>query len=125
MRSVFKFPGGEFHPNFKLNEDLRRQHVIDPQLERWAQEAALGAREIAVRVAFDQGDYFASIHAGLATNRRGLAVGRISAPDFKALWIERGWQTSTGRQVKGRNVLRRGLRKTGLRVRSSRRAPST
>jgi hypothetical protein len=128
MRSVFKVPNGEFHPNLKLNEDMRRDHQFDQELDHLANLAALGAKEIALRVAFDRGDYFSSIHAGLGNNRRGLVVGRVSATDFKAHWIERGHRivTRDGRvvgQAKPKNVLARGARRAGLRVRSRRRLP--
>jgi hypothetical protein len=125
VRSVIRFKGGEFHPNFKLGDDLRRQHQVDPHLARLANEAALGAREVALRVAFDQGDYFGSISGGLDTNRRGLAVGRVVATDFKALWIERGHRiiardgTEVGR-ARPKNVLARGARRAGLRFRRAR-----
>ena len=122
MRSVMRFPGGEFHPNVQLNRDLRRQHELDQELAQLAELAALGAREVAVRVAYDQGDYFSSIHGGLGANRNGLVVGRVSADDYKAHWVERGWTTRSGTVVKGRNVLRRGARRAGLRVRAGRRA---
>lgn len=144
MRSVFRFAGGEFHPNFKLNADLRRQQVLDPELKRLADLAALGAREVAVRVAFDRGDYFGSIRGTLATNRAGLPVGRVVADDFKANWIEYGYRTIRGQGsrsgalgrrtrirnlsggaelgfVRGRKPLARGARKAGLRVRPRRR----
>lgn len=141
MRSVYKFPGGEFHPNFQLNRDLRQQHVLDGELKRLADLAALGAREVAVRVAFDQGDYFGSIRGQLATNRRGLPVGRVVADDFKANWIEYGYRTIRGQGtggrgsrtrirnlsgdadlgfVKGRKVLAKGARRAGLPVRARR-----
>jgi hypothetical protein len=125
MRSVFRLKGGgEFHPNVQLNRDLRQQGVLDDELRRLAELSALGAREIAVRVAFDQGDYFRSIHAGLGRNRNGLTVGRVSADDFKADWIERGYTHESGKRIPGRNVLRRGARRAGLRVRGRRRAAS-
>jgi len=122
MRSVFRLPGGEFHPNVQLNRDLRQQHVLDDELRRLAELSALGAKEIAVRVAFDEGDYFRSIHGGLGVNRKGLTVGRVSADDWKAHLIEAGWTTQSGTHVKGKNVLRRGARRAGLRVRGRRRA---
>ena len=128
MRSAFKFAGGEFRPNFKLNRDLRKQHTLDDVLGRLAGLAALGAREIAVRVAYDRGDYYGSIRGGLGLSRRGLTVGRVSAGDFKANWIENRYRlvTRSGRvvgTVKGRNVLRRGARRAGLRVRPAKRGP--
>ena len=122
MRSVFRLPGGEFHPNVQLNRDLRQQHVLDDELRRLAELSALGAKEIAVRVAFDEGDYFRSIHGGLGVNRKGLTVGRVSADDVKADWIERGYTQHPGRRIPGKNVLRRGARRAGLRVRGRRRA---
>lgn len=145
MRSVFRIPGGEFHPNVQLGRDIRQQGTMDEELRQLAELAALGAKEIAVRVAFDQGDYFQSIHGGLGTNRNGLTVGRVSADDFKAHWIESGYRTIRGQGVKsgdrgrrtrirnlesgadlgfvkGKNVLRRGARRAGLRVRGRRRA---
>lgn len=126
MRSVFRFDGGEFHPNFRLNADLRREHTLDGELQRLAQEAALGARELAFRVAYDSGDYYRSIRGGLATNRRGLPVGRVAASDFKAHWIERGHRkvTVNGRVfgfAPGKQILARGGRRAGLRVRGRRR----
>lgn len=122
MRSVFRLPGGgEFHPNLQLNRDLRQQHVLDDELRSLAELASLGAREIAVREAFDTGDYYGSIHGGLGTNRKGLTVGRVSADDHKAHWVEFGWRTTSGRQVPGKNVLRRGARRAGLSVRARKR----
>lgn len=113
------------YPNWKLGDDLRRTGTFDAELRRLAAEAALGAKEVAVKVAFDQGDYFSSIHAELGRNRRGLRVGLVVADDWKAHLIERGFRhTSHGRPtgvvVKGKNVLRRGARKAGLRVRAPR-----
>jgi hypothetical protein len=120
-------PGGSIrrgnltlYPNWKLGDDLRRTGTFDAELRRLASEAALGAREVAVKVAFDRGAYFSSIHAELGRNRRGLRVGLVVADDFKAHWIERGWVTRSGTVVKGKNVLRRGGRKAGLRVRAPR-----
>jgi hypothetical protein len=126
MRSVYRFQGGEFHPNFKLSRDLREQHTLDGELERLARLATLGAREIAFRVAFDRGDYFGSIRGGLGRNRRGLTVGRVSADDFKADWIERGHRiVARNSQMVGmakpKNVLRRGIRRAGLPIRARRR----
>ena len=108
------------YPNYQLGEQLRRTAVYDEELRRLAADAALGAREIAVRVAFDQGNYYQSIHADLGYNRRGLRVGRVVADDYKAHWMERGWTTRSGRVVKGKRVLARGGRKAGLRVRAPR-----
>lgn len=143
MQSVFRFPGGEFRPNFQLNRDLRQQHVLDDELRRLAELAALGAREIAVRVAFDTGDYFGSIRGRLDRGRTGLSVGRVVADDFKANWIEYGYRTIRGQgsrggdrgrrtrirnlgegaelgRVPGRKVLAKGARRAGLRVRPRR-----
>jgi hypothetical protein len=127
MRSVFRFPGGEFHPNVQLGRDIRQQGIMDDELRRLADLVTLGAKEIAVRSAFDEGDYYRSIHGGLGRNRKGLVVGRTSADDFKADWIERGHRivTRDGRMVgtvKGKNVLARAARRAGLRVRGRRRA---
>ena len=97
------------------------RRVYDDELRRLTADAVLGAKEIAVRVAYDQGDYYQSIHAELGHNRRGLRVGRVVADDYKAHWMERGWTTRSGGQVKGRRVLARGGRKAGLRVRAPRR----
>lgn len=132
MRSVFRFKGGEFRPNVGLNADMRTEHALDDELRHRAELAALGAKEIAVRVAFDTGAYFGSIHPALGKNQRGLTVGRVTATDFKAHWIEKGHRivTRDGRQagfVKGKNVLARGGRRAGLRVRTRRsgRTPPT
>lgn len=124
MRSVMKFRGGELHPNTKLGGEIRSSGVLADELERRAQLAALGAKEIALRVAFDKGDYFASIHAGVAVRSDGVTVGRVSADDFKAHWIENPHRlvARDGRVVRvvpGRNVLRRGARRAGLKVRAA------
>jgi hypothetical protein len=108
------------YPNYKLGAELRRTGVFDDELRRLADEAALGAKEIAVKVAFDTGAYYSSIHAELGRNRRGLRVGLVVADDFKANWIEKGWTTRSGTVVKGKNILRRGGRRAGLRVRAPR-----
>jgi len=144
MQSVYRFPGGEFHPNFKLNRDLRKQGTLDAELRRLAELGALGAREVAVRVAYDRGGYYQSIRGVLGTGRTGLAVGRVVADDFKANWIEYGYRTIQGRGVKssdrgrrtrirnlssgaqlgfvkGRAPLAKGTRRAGLRVRPRRR----
>lgn len=129
MRSVFRFPGGEFHPNVGLNADMRREGLLDDELARLADLAALGAREIAFRVAYDETNvtephYFDSIHGGLGRNQRGLTVGRVSADKFTANWIERGFTHHPGRRrIPGKNVLRRGARRAGLKVRRSRHQP--
>ena len=94
--------------------------MFDDELRRLTADAALGGREVAVRVAFDTGAYYGSIHGDLGRNRKGLRVGLVQADDYKANWIERGWTTRYGAVVKGRNVLRRGARRAGLRVRAPR-----
>ena len=109
------------YPNWQLGADLRRTAVFDDELRRLTSEAALGAREVAVRVAFDTGAYYASIHGELGKNRRGLRVGLVVADDWKAHLVEAGWTTQSGTRVKGKNVLRRGARRAGLRVRAPRR----
>jgi hypothetical protein len=127
MRSSFKFAGGEFRPNVHLSKDLRRGRTLDPALDDLAKLGALGAREIAFRVAYDSGDYFRSIHGGLGVGvRSGLPVGRISATDHKANWVESGHRKVTRDHrvigvVRGRRVLQRGARRAGLRVRSRKR----
>ena len=93
------------YPNYKLGEELRRTSVYDDELRRLTADAALGAREIAVRVAYDQGDYYQSIHGDLGDNRRGLRVGRVVADDYKAHWIERDHHDRAGGVVKGKRVL--------------------
>lgn len=108
------------YPNYKLGAELRRTGVFDDELRRLTADAALGAKEVAVKVAFDTGAYFSSIHGELGKNRKGLRVGLVVASDHKAHWIERGWVTRSGTPVKGRNVLRRGGRRAGLRVRAPR-----
>lgn len=126
MRSSFPFPGGVFIPNVKLNRDLRQEHTLDGELERLARLAALGSREIAFKVAYDEGDYYRSIVGGLGVSRRGLVVGRVAAADFKAHWVENrhrlvnrhGWVV---RVMPGRKVLVKGARRAGLRVRPNRR----
>lgn len=109
------------YPNYSLGAELRRTATYDDALRRLTADAALGAKEIAVRVAFDTGAYFSSIHGELGRNRRGLRVGLVVADDHKAHWVERGWTTRSGTVVKGKNVLRRGGRRAGLRVRGPRR----
>jgi hypothetical protein len=113
------------YPNYKLGAELRRTATYDAVLRQLTAEGALGAKEIAVRVAFDKGDYFSSIHGELGHNRKGLRVGLVVADDYKAHWVERGWQhhshgQPTGVMIKGKNVLRRGGRRAGLRVRAPR-----
>jgi hypothetical protein len=113
------------YPNYKLGPELRRAGVFDDELQRLAADAALGAKELAVKQAFDTGAYFSSIRGELGHNRKGLRVGLVVAGDFKAHWIERGFQHTshgqpTGVTVKGRNILRRGGRRAGLRVRAPR-----
>jgi hypothetical protein len=108
------------YPNYKLGPELRRTGVFDDELRRLTDDAALGAKEIAVKQAFDTGDYFASIHGELGHNRKGLRVGLVVADDYKAHWVERGWVTRSGTIVKGKNILRRGGRRAGLRVRAPR-----
>jgi hypothetical protein len=108
------------YPNYKLGAELRRTATYDAALRRLTADAALGAKEVAVRVAFDKGDYYQSIHGELGRNRRGLRVGLVVADDYKAHWVERGWVTRSGTVVKGKNVLRRGGRRAGLRVRAPR-----
>lgn len=127
MRSSFTFTGGEFHPNVHLGRDLRREHTLDPALEALAKLGALGAREIAVRSAYDSGDYFQSIKGGVGVGiRSGLAVGRVSAADFKARWVEFGHRKVTRDRrvigvVRGKRVLTKGARRSGLRVKARRR----
>jgi hypothetical protein len=113
------------YPNYKLGAELRRTGVFDDELRRLTSEAALGAKELAVRQAFNTGDYFSSIHGELGHNRKGLRVGLVVADDYKAHWIERGWRhhshgQPTGVIIRGKNILRRGGRRAGLRVRAPR-----
>lgn len=110
------------YPNYKLGPELRRSGVFDNELMRLAQDAALGAKEFAVKDYFDTGAYFSSIHAELGVNRRGLRVGLVVASDHKAHWAERGWTTPSGAKVKGKKILARGGRRAGLRVRAPRKA---
>lgn len=119
---IIRAPGVVFAPNWDLGRDLRQQGVLDDELRNLADLAALGAKEIAVREAFDTGDYYESIHGGLGENRNGLTVGRVSADDFKADWLERGYTHSSGKRIPGKNILRRGARRAGLSVRGRRRA---
>lgn len=126
MRSTFTFTGGEFHPNVHLGRELRREHTLDPALDNLASLAALGAREVAFRSAYVTGDYFRSIRGGLGVGvRSGLPLGRVSAMDYKAHWVEFGHRkvTRTGRVigvVRGERILRRGATRAGLRTRKSR-----
>jgi hypothetical protein len=137
-RGLIRGKGFVFEPNYDLGHDLRRSGVLDHALNQLAGEIALTAKEIAVREAFDTGDYMDSIHGRLATGRTGYVVGHVQADDFKANWIEYGHRTihgaGTGRRrirnltgetnfgmVKGRHVLRRAARRSGLRVRNRRR----
>ena len=108
------------YPNYKLGPELRRTRMFDDELRRLTADAALGAKEIAVKVAYDTGAYFNSIRGELGHNRKGLRVGLVVADDYKAHWVERGWVTRSGAVVKGKNVLRRGGRRAGLRVRAPR-----
>jgi hypothetical protein len=134
--------GFVFEPNYQLGHDLRRAGALDPALQNLAAEITLTAKEIAVREAFDTGDYMESIHGGLGKGRTGYVVGRVSADDHKANWIEYGHRTihgaGTGRRrirnlqgevsfgmVKGRHILRRAARRSGLRVRNRRRSTGT
>jgi len=138
-RGLIRGKGFIFEPNYQLGHDLRRSGVLDSALNQFAAEVALTAKELAVREAFDTGDYMGSIHGGLGKGRTGYVVGRVSADDFKANWIEYGHRTvhggGTGRtrirnlqgetsfgMVKGRHILRRAARRSGLRVRNRRRA---
>jgi hypothetical protein len=106
-------------PNWQLGRDLRRTHTFDPTIQPYLAEITLAARELAVRDAFDQGDYFGSIH-GEVRPVRGQNVGLVMADDFKANWIERGWTTRAGTTVKGKRILRRAARRAGLRYRAPR-----
>jgi len=106
------------YPNWKLGDDLRRTGTLDAELRRLASEAALGAREVAVKEYFDLGAYFGSIRAELGRNRRGLRVGLVVADDFKAHWAERPPKQEQGRR-RGK-ILARGGRKAGLRIRAPR-----
>lgn len=108
------------YPNWQLGADLRRTGALDPELRRLAGEATLGAKEAAVKDFYDTGAYFSSIHAELGHNRRGLRVGLVVADDHKAHWAESGWTTRSGTKVKGKNILRRGGRRAGLRIRAPR-----
>ena len=138
-RGLIRGKGFIFEPNYNLGHDLRRSGVLDPALLGFAAEITLTAKELAVREAFDTGDYMGSIHGGLGKGRTGFVVGRVSADDFKANWIEYGHRTvhgaGTGRtrirnlqgetsfgMVKGRHILRRAARRSGLRVRNRRRS---
>jgi hypothetical protein len=114
-----------FAPNWQLGEELRRSGVLDAALLAITSEIALTAREIAVKEAFDTGEYLGSIHGGLARSKRGLPLGRVQADDFKGGWIEKGHRTPGGGFVKGRNILRRAGRRSGLRVRAPRRRPNS
>lgn len=108
------------YPNYKLGAELRRTATYDDELRRLTNDAALGAKELAVKQAFDTGAYFASIHGELGHNRKGLRVGLVVADDWKAHLIERGWTTRSGTVVKGKKILARGGRRAGLRVRAPR-----
>jgi hypothetical protein len=108
------------YPNYKLGAELRRTAIYDAELRRLTSLGALGAKELAVRQAFDTGAYYGSIHGELGRNRKGLRVGLVVADDHKAHWVERGWVTRSGTVVKGKNILRRGGRRAGLRVRAPR-----
>jgi len=109
------------YPNYKLGAELRRTGVYDAELRRLTAEGALGAKELAVKQAFDTGAYFSSIHGELGHNRRGLRVGLVVADDWKSHLVERGWVTRSGTVVKGKKILARGGRRAGLRVRAPRR----
>jgi hypothetical protein len=119
-RGAIKRGNLTLYPNWQLGADLRRTGVFDDELRRLTSDAALGAKELAVRQAFDTGAYFSSIHGELGHNKKGLRVGLVVATDFKAHWVERGWVTRSGTVVKGKNILRRGGRRAGLRVRAPR-----
>jgi hypothetical protein len=119
-RSVIRRGNLTLYPNYKLGEQLRRSQIYDAELRRLADLGRLGAQEIAVKSAFDTGAYYNSIRAEVGRNRRGLAEGRVVAEDFKSHWLERGWTTRSGRVVPGRNILRRGARRSGLKVRAPR-----
>ncbi len=106
-------------PNWALGRDLRRTHDFDPTLAPYIAQITLTARELAVRDAFEHGDYLASIH-GEIRPVGGQNVGLVAADDFKANWIERGWTTRSGTSVKGKRILRRAARRAGLRYRSPR-----
>ena len=116
------------YPNYKLGPELRKAGVFDDELRRLADLGALGAREIAVKEFFGVdshtgqiGAYYHSIHSDLGHNRKGLRVGLVVASDWKAHFAERGWTTRSGTVVKGRRILARGARRSGLRVRAPRR----
>jgi hypothetical protein len=121
MPRVFRQGGLTLYPNWNLGRDLGRSHVFDGILDRLAHAAAEASQAIASREFHDTGDYLRSIEAGVGPNRRGRVVGRIIASDWKAHFAERGWTTRSGTVVKGRNILRRGGRQAGLRVRAPRR----
>ena len=116
------------YPNYQLGEQLRRTAVFDDELRRLTSEAALGAREVAVRSFYgvdsrtgEIGAYYQSIHGELGRNRKGLRVGLVVADDWKAHFAERGWQLRNGQRVTGKRPLAKGARRAGLRVRAPRR----
>jgi hypothetical protein len=125
-RGVIRRGNLTLYPNYQLGAELRRTAIYDAELRQLASMAALGAKEIAVKSFFGVdshtgavGAYYDSIHAELGRNRRGLRVGLVVADDWKAHWAEKGW-TANGTPVKAKNILRRGGRKAGLRVRAPR-----
>jgi len=140
MRGVLRRGQVTLAPNWNLGHDVRAAGIFDAEIRILGERAALGAKEVAVKEAFETGAYFSSIHFEIATGKRGEQIGRVVADDFKAGWIERGHRTvrgqGTGRKrlrnlqgtpstgfVKGRNILRRGARRAGLRVRGPRKRP--
>jgi hypothetical protein len=113
------------YPNYRLGAELRRSGVLDAELKRLADLAALGAREIAVKEYFGRdshtgqiGAYYGSIHGQLGYSRKGLRVGLVVADDWKAHWAERPPRQEQGRR-RGK-ILTRGARRGGLRVRAPR-----
>lgn len=113
------------YPNWQLGADLRRTAVFDAELSRLAELGALGAKEIAVKEYYGVdshtgqiGAYYASLHAELGRNRKGLRVGLVQADDWKAHFGEVPPKQEKGRR-RGK-ILARGARKSGLRVRAPR-----
>jgi len=115
------------YPNYKLGAELRRTGVFDDELRRLTADAALAAKEFAVKDFYGVdsrtgqiGAYFSSIRGELGYNRKGLRVGLVVADDWKGVLAEKGWTTRSGTVVKGKKILARGGRRAGLRVRAPR-----
>lgn len=92
----------------QVEEEIVRSQPISDHVQDIARGIALDAKSLARVEAYASGDYYRSIEAGAGV-RDGRAVGRVSAGDFKAGWIEFG----TRRQPP-KAILRRAAEAAGV-----------